>query len=272
MPQHRHQGYAAGTHWDPGQYTKFSNNRLRPALELLERIPLHAPCVIYDLGCGAGTVTRLIAEKWPSAKVHGLDNSREMLEKASRESAEVQWIEADIRTWKPMKTPDLIFTNATLQWVENHEALFPRLAGYLKPDGCLAIQMPLSWDLPSHRIMRETLANGGPEGRALGTEALGESVAQKWVEDAAVYYDLLSPVVGSLDIWETEYLQMLRGDHPVFEWVKGTGLRPILNSLKGDALDLFLREYRSRLRTAYAARPDGITIFPFRRLFIIAVI
>ena len=120
--------------------------------------------------------------------------------------------------------------------------------------------------------MREALANGGPEGRALGTEALRESVAQKWVEDAAAYYDLLSPGGSSLDIWETEYLHLLQGDDPVLEWVKGTGLRPILHSLKGDALDLFLKEYRSRLRIAYPTRPDGNTFFPFRRLFIIAIL
>lgn len=267
-----HQGHAAGTRWDPGQYTKFSDDRLRPARELLDRIPLEAPREIYDLGCGAGTVTRMIAEKWPSAKVYGLDNSKEMLEKAARESVEVQWIEADIRTWNPMKTLDLIYSNATLQWVEKHEELFPRLMGYLRPGGCLAVQMPLSWDLPSHRIMRETLADGGPGGQALGTETLRKSMARKWVEDAAVYYDWLSVFASRLDIWETEYLQLLRGEEPVLEWVKGTGLRPILNSLKGDTLDLFLKEYRSRLNTAYPARPDGNTLYPFRRLFIVAVL
>lgn len=272
MPQHLHQGYAAGTRWDPGQYTKFADNRLRPALELINRIPLKAPGEIYDLGCGAGTVTRMIAEKWPSATVHGLDNSGDMLEKAAGESATIQWMEADVRTWKPVKNPDLIFSNAALHWVEDHEALFPRLVRYLNPGGCLAVQMPLSWDQPSHRLMRETLADGGPEGRALGTEALRESMARKWVEDAAVYYDLLSVFTSSLDIWETEYLHMLRGEDPVLEWVKGTGLRPILNRLKGDALDLFLEEYRSRLRIAYPVRPGGMTLYPFRRLFIVAIV
>lgn len=272
MPHHHHQGYAAGTRWDPGQYTKFADDRLRPAIELLGRIPLEAPVEIYDVGCGAGTVTRMIAEKWPFATVYGLDNSREMLEKAAKESARVQWVETDIRSWKPMKTPDLIFSNATLQWVEKHEELFPCLVRYLNPGGCLAVQMPLSWDLPSHRFMRETLADGGPEGQALGTEVLRESMARRWVEDATVYYHLLSDYTSSLDIWETEYLHVLRGDDPVLEWVTGTGLRPILNSLNGDALDLFLKKYRSRLRTAYPARPDGITLYPFRRLFMVAIV
>lgn len=272
MKGHQHQGYAAGTRWDPLQYKKFSDDRLRPGLELLNRIPLEAPADIYDLGCGTGTLTRMITEKWPSATVYGLDNSKEMLEKAARESEEVRWIEADIRSWQPDKSPDLIFSNATLQWLENHGELFPRLLGYLKPGGCLAIQMPLSWDMPSHRIMRETLADGGPDGRELGSEALRESVSRKWVEDAVVYYDLLSPTTDKLDIWETEYLHLLRGEDPVLEWVKGTGLRPILNSLTGQALDLFLKEYRTRLRTAYPARPDGNTLFPFRRLFIIAIV
>lgn len=267
-----HQGRMAGRHWDPNQYLKFADHRLRPALELLDRIPLAAPSVIYDLGCGTGQITRLLAERWPTAKVYGLDNSPEMLAKASAEPSTVEWIEADLQQWTPADKPDLLYSNATLQWVTDHHELFPRLASFLQPGGGLAVQMPLSWNMVSHHLMRETLANGGADGQALGTAELRQAVGRKWVEDAAVYYDLLEGAGRTVDIWETEYLQILTGDDPVLEWVKGTGLRPILNGLKDAEREQFLTVYRQRLRTAYPLRANGETLYPFRRLFLVATV
>jgi trans-aconitate 2-methyltransferase len=267
-----HQGQVAGTRWDPEQYLKYADHRLRPALELLERIPLAAPGMIYDLGCGTGEVTRLIASRWPKAEVYGLDNSAEMLSQAAKEPSRVQWIEADIRHWEPAEVPDLIYSNATLQWVDRHDELFPRLLGMLNPGGRLAVQMPQSWPMPSHRLMRETLENGGPAGEPLGSPTLRQAVSRNWVAAPEVYYDLLAPNAAGLDIWETEYLQVLTGDDPVLEWVKGTGLRPFLNGLGNDERAIFLKEYASRLRGAYPVRADGKTLYPFRRLFIVATI
>jgi trans-aconitate 2-methyltransferase len=272
MSSQIHQGQIAGTRWDPNLYLRFSDHRLRPALELLDRVPLQFPSVIYDLGCGLGQVTRIISERWPSAAVYGLDNSKEMLAQAAATPGKVQWIEADIRTWSPDDPPDLIYSNATLHWVEGHRELFPRLVGFLKSGGCLAVQIPSVWEAPSHSLMREILANGHPDGTPLGTEELRQAVARDWVEDAEVYYDLLARCSKSLDIWETEYLQILEGNDPVLEWVKGTGLRPILNSLDDKERDLFLVEYGRRLRVAYPVRTGGRTLYPFRRLFIVATV
>jgi trans-aconitate 2-methyltransferase len=272
MSSQIHQGQIAGTRWDPRQYLKFSDHRLRPALELLDRVPLASPMAIYDLGCGSGEVTRIIAERWPSATVYGIDNSNEMLTQAAAEPGKIRWINSDIRKWAPDEPPDLIYSNATLHWVEAHQELFPRLVGCLNAGGCLAVQMPLSWEAPSHRLMRETLANGGPNGEALGTEALRRAVARKWVEDAEAYYDLLVSRTSGLDIWATEYLQVLEGDNPVLEWVKGTGLRPILNGLDDKELEIFLEEYARRLRATYPVRANGRTLYPFHRLFIAATV
>lgn len=270
MPAQTHHSKIAGTSWNPAQYLKFGGHRLRPALELLDRVPLTAPAVVYDLGCGPGEVTRLLAERWPAAEVYGLDNSPDMLDKAAAEPGRVQWIEADIEGWTPTETPDLIYSNATLHWVPRHQDLFPRLLGHLRPGGCLAVQMPLSWDLPSHRLMRATLAEGGPHGSPLGNVELREAVGRRWVEDAAYYYDLLAGRAASLDIWETEYLQVLDGENPVLEWVKSTGLRPILNGLDAADRDRFLAAYAQRLRETYPMHADGHTLYPFRRLFIVA--
>lgn len=266
-----HQSRIAGTRWDPAQYQAFADHRLRPALELLQRIPLAAPACVYDLGCGTGQITRMLAERWPTASVYGLDHSPEMLAKAAETDSSVQWIAADIRDWNPPDAPDLIYTNATLQWVEGHPELFPRLLGMLAPGGCLAVQMPLSWDAPSHRLMREVLAHGGPGGQPLGSPALRQAVAERWVADAADYYELLAAPGTQLDIWETEYLQVLEGSDPVLEWVKGTGLRPILHGLDDAERTIFLDAYTRRLREAYPMRTDGRTLYPFRRLFIVVL-
>lgn len=272
MARRSHQGQAAGTRWDTGQYLKFADERMRPALELLGRIPCEAPGVVYDLGCGSGDVTRLLAERWPEARVYGIDHSKEMLEKAAAEPGRVAWVERDISGWSPGEPAGVIYSNAALHWVEEHEALFPRLAGFLEPGGCLAVQMPLSWEAPSHRLMRETLANGGPGGRALGDESLRQAMGRAWVLPTQAYYELLAGRARQVDIWESEYLHILEGEEAVLEWVKGTGLRPILNGLGGAERELFLAEYTRRLRGAYPVRANGRTLYPFRRLFIVATV
>lgn len=265
-------GPRGATRWDPDQYLKFADHRLRPGLELLDRVPLTAPSVVYDLGCGAGEQARMMAERWPDATVYGVDSSQEMLRTASARPGRVQWVEADVRTWQPEQPPDLIYSNATLQWVDGHATLFPRLVSTLAPGGCLAVQMPLSWSMPSHRIMRQMLEDGGPGGTPLGTEELRRRVGRKWVDDADEYYDLLAGQTASIDIWETEYLQILQGDDPVVEWVKGSGLRPILNDLSESERATYLTEYARRLREVYPLRANGKTLYPFRRLFIVATV
>ena len=254
------------THWDPDLYLRFADHRLRPALELLSRVPLATPNVVYDLGCGAGEMARLMAERWPGATVFGLDSSREMLAKAADTEGRVRWVEAETQSWMPPEPPDLLFSNAALHWVDRHEELFPRLLGFLRPGGWLAVQMPLSHALPSHRLMQETLADLG-----LGSAALERSLARSWILSAAAYYDLLAPRAARVEIWETEYLQILEGDDPVLEWVKGTGLRPVLSSLPDSEREIFLAEYSRRLRDAYPQKPSGKTLYPFRRLFLVAV-
>jgi trans-aconitate 2-methyltransferase len=256
--------------WNPQQYLKFGDQRLRPAMDLLDRIPLSSPDTVYDLGCGTGHVTRVLSKRWPSASVIGVDYSRRMLDKAQSQAGRVRWLETDVEEWVPERAPDLIYSNATLHWVPDHDVIMPRLAAFIKPGGCLALQMPLSFDLPSHRLLRETLAGGDGSDKAFESEALRLRMNQRPVQFAAYYYDMLSRCSGQVDVWETEYLHVLEGNDPVLEWVKGTGLRPVLSELQGDERERFLEIYRSRLLEAYPKRSDGRTLYPFRRLFVIA--
>ena len=264
-----HPSRPAGTRWDPGQYARFTDHRLRPALDLLARVPITDASFVYDLGCGSGNVTRAIAQRFAAARVAGVDLSSEMLAKAAETPSPIEWIQADIADWESGQAPGLIYSNAALHWVDDHGTLFPRLLRFLAPGGCLAVQMPLSYSMRSHVLMRETLANGGVNGSRLGDGALAAAVARKWVLDADEYHDLLAPQADSLDIWETEYLQRLEGDDPVLEWVKATGLRPILNGLGHAERARFIEVYRKRLRQAYPRRAGGHTLYPFRRLFMV---
>ena len=268
----------AGKPWDPGQYHKFSDHRRRPAVELLARVPPDDdPGLVVDLGCGSGEITRLLAARWPGAAVQAVDNSPDMLDRARTGATEggggpgIEWVEADIAAWSPPSPPGLVYANASLQWVDGHEALFPRLFRALAPGGTLAVQMPRSREARSHVLMHEVLSSGGPDGASIGPAPLRAEVARRWVLDPEDYFDLLAAEAARLDIWSTEYLQVLEGEDPVLEWVRGTGLRPILNGLAEPDLTRFLDAYRRTLRDTYPRRPDGTTLYPFRRLFIVAI-
>jgi trans-aconitate 2-methyltransferase len=211
-----------------------------------------------------------MAERWPHARVAGSDLSAEMLAEAGGSPSRVTWEIIDVAQWHPDLLHDVIYANAVLHWVDNHESLLPRLVSYLNPGGVLAMQMPLSWHEPSHQLMRAILANTGPAGIPLATAALQARYDRQPVESAAWYHTTLRPHVAELDIWETRYLQVLTGPDPVFEWVSGTALRPILDDLEGAALNQFVGSYRAALREAYPPQPDGTTLYPFPRLFIVA--
>lgn len=257
--------------WDPGQYLRYGGHRLRPAIELFQRIDLDGPAQCWDIGCGAGEIAIAMTERWPAARVVGLDASSEMLEKgkAAAGGDKVEWVKADIAGWSPDEPADVIFSNAALHWLGDHATLFPHLMRQLKPGGVLAVQMPLSWGQTSHRLLREILATGNG-GVGYGDKALQAGVARKWVDEPEDYFDRLQPLASHVDIWETHYLQELSGDDPVVEWVKGSALRPVLTALGETEAEKYLAEYSAAIREAYPQRPDGSTLFPFGRLFMVA--
>lgn len=250
--------------WDPAQYLRFAGPRLRPALDLLQRIDLAAPHLVYDLGAGAGNVTRLIAERWPEARIVGVDGSAEMLARAAAELPRLEWQRADLAAWRPQQPADVIYSNAALHWLEGHDRLMTALFASLAPGGVLAVQMPRNFSAPSHTSMGEAARNG--PWRATLEPLLRPSP----VAGPDFYYGLLAPLAKRLDIWETEYLQVLEGEHPVKEFTKSTWLNPLLEALDEPQRSEFEAAYTELVDRAYPRRPDGKTLFPFRRLFIIA--
>jgi trans-aconitate 2-methyltransferase len=250
--------------WDPAQYLKFAGPRLRPALDLLQRIEVERPETVYDLGAGAGNVTRLIAARWPEALVVGVDSSAEMLAKAAAENPAIEWRRADLGAWQPDRPADIVYSNAALQWLGDHQHLFPRIVAQLAPKGVLAVQMPRNFSAPSHVLIFETALDGPCR------PVLEPLLNRSPVAAPDFFYDLLSPLVANLDIWETEYLQVLGGLNPVKEYTKGSWLSPLLAALVEPLRSEFEAAYAARVLAAYPPRSDGKTLFPFRRLFLIA--
>jgi|TARA_B100000315_G_scaffold246315_1_gene273458 trans-aconitate 2-methyltransferase len=230
---------------------------------LLARVPLTEPARVYDLGCGAGNVTRALHRRWPEAELTGVDSSPEMLERAQSELPAANWQQADLAQWRT-KAADVIYSNAALHWLGNHQELFPALFRMLTEDGVLAVQMPRMFDAPSHRAMRET-AQAGPWRHRL--EAL---LGPPQVAPPEFYYQLLAPHAVELDIWECEYLQILEGPNPVLAWTQGTALRPFLAALEEPERSAFEADFAGRLAALYPPAADGCTLFPFRRLFMVA--
>jgi trans-aconitate 2-methyltransferase len=251
--------------WDPSQYLRFGDDRLRQALDLLSRVQLNAPTVAYDLGCGSGTSTVILKERWPEAEVIGIDSSTSMLDRARALDVEITWREGDLTTWEPDVPCELLFSNAVFQWLDDHGPIFQRLLSGLSPGGILAVQMPGNYSAPTHTAIAETAREGPWHDR------LEPELREFPVHDLSIYYDILRPHTTSIDLWETTYAHVLEGDNPVVEWFKGSALRPLLDLLDEAEGLAFLKAYGARIAQAYPQSSDGKTVMPFKRLFFVAV-
>ncbi|HVZ14069.1 MAG TPA: trans-aconitate 2-methyltransferase [Bauldia sp.] len=251
--------------WSPAQYLKFEDERTRPALDLLSHVPATEVATAVDIGCGPGNSTELIAARFPSARITGIDTSPEMLTAARKRLPAVSFAEADVATWMPDTPVGLLFGNAVFQWVPDHLAVLARLVGGLAPGGVLAMQVPDNLDEPSHALMREVAA------RPFFAAKFATPIARDPIPSVGAYYDRLKPLMARVDIWRTTYHHVLAGPAEIVEWVKATGLRPYLDRLDSAERAAYLAAYQAAIAKAYPAQVDGRVIFPFPRLFIVAL-
>ncbi|HDL6511038.1 TPA: trans-aconitate 2-methyltransferase [Yersinia enterocolitica] len=251
--------------WDPDLYRQFEAERTRPARDLLTHIHAASPSHISDLGCGPGNSTQLLHQRFPDAQLMGIDNSRAMLLSAQQRLPDCTFLEADIRQWQPAEPQDLIYANASLQWLTDHQQLFPYLFSQLADNGILAVQMPDNLDEPSHRAMREVAENGPWQ------QTLQEAgVVRAKVLTANQYYDLLAPHAEQVDIWRTTYYHPMPSAQAIVDWLRATGLRPFLEPLAESMRLDFLQDYLTIIDAAYPQQVDGRRLLAFPRLFIVA--
>lgn len=246
--------------WSPSQYLTFAHERARPARDLLAQVPLAAARRVYDLGCGPGNATALLVERFPQAQTIGIDNSPAMLDAARKACPGAAFAAGDLSHWTPGAAPDLLFSNAAMQWVPDHLTVLERLGRTLPEGGVLAVQMPDNLEEPSHRLMQ--VAAGQPADAATAREAL---------PPPSGYYARLKPVFGRLDIWHAIYNHPLDGVDGIVSWFMSTGLRPYLDPLDDDGRRRFLSRYRELLVRHYRAQEDGTVLLRFPRLFLVGV-
>lgn len=251
--------------WNAEQYLKFADERNRPSLDLIARIAVARPERIMDLGCGPGNSTAMLRRRWPEADITGLDNSEEMIAAAVESHPEGKWILADAGTWTAQMEFDIVFSNAALHWVPDHEHLFPRLFSRLAPGGALAVQMPAHYNSSLQKTIAEVAKD------PLWSRLMDGPLNAMTKKPPSFYYNLLQPRAARLEIWETEYYHAMDGPRAILEWFRGTGLRPYLAALESEAQkQRFEGMLLERYTKSYPRQNDGRILFPFRRLFIIA--
>lgn len=252
--------------WNSAQYLKFKGERTQPSIDLINRIDLENPADIIDIGCGPGNSTEQLKIRYPNARIMGADSSPDMIEAAKSQYPEMEFILCDAS--KELSTIgrkfDIVFSNACIQWIPNHEALIPNMVELLKSGGILAVQVPMNYDEPIHKIIDSV------------------STSEKWAEKfptrrifycltAPEYFDVLSRCTEDFSMWETIYYHRMKSHEDIMEWYKGTGLRPYLEALSEKDGAEFERDILNEVKKAYPIQENGEIIFRFPRLFFTAV-
>lgn len=250
--------------WSAGQYGKFLDQRTRPARDLLAGVPLTQAGRVVDIGSGPGNSTGLLVARFPDAHVTGLDADPDMIATARRALPGCAFHQARVEDWHPDVPPDLIFANASLQWVDDHHSLFPRLVGLLAPGGVLAVQMPDNLDEPTHIAMRDVADDPRWRDRLLGAAARRKPLIRP-----ADLHALLRPYCAQVDIWQTVYHFDLAGVDAIGEWFKGSALPPYLAPLTAAEQDNFMAAWRDQIAPHYP-ETDGRVLLAFPRYFLVA--
>lgn len=248
--------------WDPAQYERFEHERSLPFFDLLDLVE---PCPggrVVDLGCGTGELTRILHERARAGSTLGLDSSEAMLERSAGFAGDGLTFElGDAAEWASSVPVDLIFSNAALHWIDDHDELFARLTTALSPSGQLAVQMPANHDHPSH-LVAERVAAEEPF-----RTALGGYVRRTPVVAPEHYAQLLHRLGYASQVVRLHvYLHVLPDAGAVVDWVKGTLLTDYRRRLPDRVYEDFVARYREQLA---AELPDERPFpFSFKRVLL----
>lgn len=248
--------------WNSDLYLKFKQQRTQPAFDLAKRVEKYHPFSVADLGCGPGNSTAVVKAVFPDARLVGIDNSVNMIEKARKTCPDIEFKLGDIQDLT--EKYDLIFSNACLQWIPNHPVLLPYLMEQLNDNGVLAVQIPINWEEPLFKIIRDTAEQSDFD----FSQAFFENNNALFPND---YYEILSGCASGFDIWETVYYHEMPSHEELINWVRSTRLRPYLDCLNESEKEIFEAELLARVKKEYAVMKNGNVLFKFRRLFFVAV-
>ncbi len=251
--------------WDPDHYLKFMNERTQPSIDLVNKINSEcSPVQIVDIGCGPGNSSQVLLRRWPQAKLIGVDNSPAMIAKAKKDYPEQQWILSDVSTFESDMKFDLVFSNAAIQWIPDHENLFEKLGNLLSENGVIAMQVPQFQDMPLGQIIHSVSQNKRWKKETAGCSKLFT------FHDFHYYHDLLANKMKSLDMWETDYIHVMTSHLVIMDMIKSTGMKPYLERLgnEKDKKD-FEEEVLHEIHTCYPEQKNGEVLYPFKRLFFI---
>lgn len=251
--------------WDPEQYLRFEKERTQPSIDLVARIPLDDPKNIIDIGCGPGNSTQILRRRWPHAGIVGIDKSEKMIAKARADFPDQTWRIADVATMETDTQYDLVFSNAVIQWIPDHNKLIPRLFGFVKEGGMLAVQVPANYESPLHQII---LAVARDSKWSSFTSGCGKLLTYL---PAEYYYNLLVSLTRDVAMWETTYYHVLESHQDLVSWYKGTAMKPFLERLTSEKMrGEFEQEVLRESKGHYPLQSDGRVLYPFKRLFFTA--
>ena len=233
--------------WNPEQYERFRSERQQPFDDLLMLCHPVPDGRVVDLGCGTGDLTKILHEEMEAEQTVGIDSSDAMLERAQALHSAISGLsfeQGDIATWLG-EGLDLVFANASLQWVDDHLNLLARMRTALHPDGQMAFQVPANYRHPSH-VLAHQVAIEPPFIDALDGDAPEDR--GRFVLSPEVYADLLYELGAKDQVVRMEvYGHELETTGEVVEWVMGTLLTPYRKRLTPDLFDEFVERYRERL-------------------------
>ena len=251
--------------WNPQQYLKFKSERTQPSIDLVARIMISNPETVIDIGCGPGNSTQIIHRRWSNADIVGLDSSQKMIEKAREDYPSQKWMVGDASDLDTNQKYDIVFSNATLQWIPDHDVLIPRLFNTVNKDGVLAVQVPANNESPIHKALLSVARSRKWKEYTSGCEKL------LTYHNVDYYYNILVSLTENFDIWETTYYHVLESHKTLLEWYSSTGMKPFLERLPDDeARTEFEKEILMQCKSFYPVQTDGKILYPFKRLFFTA--
>jgi len=251
--------------WDPQHYLQFKHERTQPSLDLVSRIPLDDPETIIDIGCGPGNSTQILLKRWPKADIVGIDKSEKMIQRAQQDYPDQKWMVGDASSLDISKKYDIVFSNAVIHWIPDHDVLIQRLFKLVNTNGILAVQVPANHESPLYQTIVKVSRSNKWRAFTAGRE---EAITY---HNAYYYYSRLSSLTKEIALWETIYYHILNSHQDLIDWYKSTAMKPFLDSLPDDeSREEFKEEILVECKKFYLFQKDGRILYPFKRLFFTA--